>query len=175
MMGEGLTVEKLRDLVRARLQEERARAIDAQKRSQIVDYLVKNVECELPQAYVRDETRRIMSEIVEHNQQRGVSEELLRESGKQIVDTASRNAKDRLKASFILTRIGEKEKIEATADDLKQRVSELAAQYRMTFQKTRAELDRKGAIPQICEEIQIGKVLDFLTSNATVDHSSETS
>jgi hypothetical protein len=38
-----------------------------------------------------------------------------------------------------------------------------------------SELDRKGAIPQIYEEIQIGKVLDFLTSNATVDHSSETS
>jgi trigger factor len=173
-VGEGLTVEKLRDLVRARLQEERAKAINAQKRTQIVDYLVKNVECELPQTYVRDETRRIMSEIVEHNQQRGVSEELLRESGKEIVDTASRSAKDRLKASFILTRIGEKEKIEVTADDLKQRVAELATQYRMTFEKAMSELDRKGAIPQICEEIQIGKVLDFLTSNATVDHSSGT-
>jgi trigger factor len=174
-VGEGLTVEKLRDLVRTRLQEERANAVSAQKRSQIIDYLVKNVECELPQTYVRDETRRIMSEIVEHNQQRGVSEELLRESGKEIVDTASRSAKDRLKASFILTRIGEKEKIEVTASDLKQRVAELATQYRMTFEKAMSELDRKGAIPQIYEEIQIGKVLDFLTSNATVDHSSETS
>jgi trigger factor len=173
-VGEGLTVEKLRDLVRARLQEERAKEINAQKRTQIVDYLVKNVECELPQTYVRDETRRIMSEIVEHNQQRGVSEELLRESGKEIVDTAARSAKDRLKASFILTRIGEKEEIEVTANDLKKRVAELATQYRMTFEKAMSELDRKGAIPQICEEIQIGKVLDFLTSNATVDDSSGT-
>jgi trigger factor len=173
-VGEGLTIDKLRDLVGARLQEERTKAINAQKRTQIVDYLVKNVECELPQTYVRDETRRIMSEIVEHNQQRGVSEELLRESGKEIVDTASRSAKDRLKASFILTRIGEKEKIEVTASDLKQRVAELATQYRMTFEKAMSELDRKGAIPQICEEIQIGKVLDFLTSNANVEHSSET-
>jgi trigger factor len=174
-VGEGLTVAKLRDLVRARLQEERGKAVNAEKRAQIVDYLVKNVECELPQTYVRDETRRIMSEIVEHNQQRGISEELLRESGKEIVDTASRSAKDRLKASFILTRIGEREKIEVTANDLKQRVAELATQYRMTFEKAMSELDRKGAIPQIYEEIQIGKVLDFLTSNATVDHSSETS
>jgi trigger factor len=174
-VAEGPTVEKLRDLVRSRMQEERVREANAQKRTQIIDYLVKNVECELPQSYVRDETRRIMSEIVEHNQQRGVSEELLRESGKEIVDTASRSAKDRLKASFILTRIGEKEKIEVTANDVKRRVGELATQYRMTFDKAMAELDRKGAIPQIYEEIQIGKVLDFLTSNATVDHSSETS
>lgn len=174
-VAEGLTAEKLRDLVQSRLQEERVREANAQNRTRIIDYLVKHVECELPQSYVRDETRRIMSEIVEHNQQRGVSEELLRESGKEIVDTASRSAKDRLKASFILTKIGEKEKIEVTGDDLKQRVAELATQYRMTFEKAMSELDRKGAIPQICEEIQIGKVLDFLTSNATVDHSSESS
>jgi trigger factor len=174
-VAEGLTAEKLRELVRSRLQEERVREINSQIRTQIVDYLVKKVECELPQSYVRDETRRIMSEIVEHNQQRGVSEDLLRESGKEIVDTASRNAKDRLKASFILTRIGEQEKIEVTANDVKRRVAELAIQYRMNPEKAMTELDRRGAIPQIYEEIQVGKVLDFLTSNANVDHSPEAS
>ena len=51
-----------------------------------------------------------MSEIVEQNQMRGVSEDALRESGKEIMNVASRSAKDRLKASFILTRIGEAEK-----------------------------------------------------------------
>jgi trigger factor len=174
-VAEGLTAEKLREMVRSRLEEERLQETNAQARNQIVDYLVKHVECELPQSYVRDETRRIMSEIVEHNQQRGVSEEALRESGKAIVDSAARSAKDRLKASFILTRIGNQEKIEVTANDVKQRVAELAAQYRMPYEKTMAELDKKGAIPQIYEEIQIGKVLDFLTSNANVDHSSESS
>jgi trigger factor len=174
-VAEGLTAEKLRELVRSRLQEERVRGINSRIRTQIVDYLVKNVECELPQSYVRDETRRIMSEIVEHNQQRGVSEELLRESGKEIVDTASRSAKDRLKASFILTRIGVQEKIEVAANDVKQRVAELAVQYRMSPEKAMAELDRRGAIPQIYEEIQVGKVLDFLTSNANVEHSPEAS
>jgi trigger factor len=173
-VSEGLTVDKLRDLMRARLQEERAIAVDAQKRPQIIDYLVKNVECELPQTYVREQTRRIMSEIVEHNQQRGVSEESLRESGKEIIDTASRSAKDRLKASFILSRIGEEEKVEVSANELKQRVAELASQYRMTFEKAMSELERKGAIPQIYEEILMGKVLDFLVSNATVEHSSGT-
>jgi hypothetical protein len=34
-------------------------------------------------------------------------------------------------------------------------------------------LDKKGAIPQLVDEIQVGKVLDFLTSNANVETSSE--
>ena len=66
----------------------------------------------MPQSYVKDETRRIMSEIVQHNQMRGISENVLRENQKDIISAASRNARDRLKANFILTRIAEKEGIE---------------------------------------------------------------
>jgi FKBP-type peptidyl-prolyl cis-trans isomerase (trigger factor) len=114
-----------------------------------------------------------MSEIVEQNQMRGVTEDALRESGKEIMNVASRSAKDRLKASFILTRIGEAEKIEVNGPELKRRVESLAAQHGMSYEKAISELDKKGAIPQLLEEIQVGKVLDFLTSNANVETSSE--
>ena len=39
----------------------------------------------------------------------------------------------------------------------------------MSYEKAISELDKKGAIPQLVEEIQVGKVLDFLTSNANVE------
>jgi len=104
---------------------------------------------------------------------RGVSEEVLRENQKDIVNAASRSAKDRVKANFILTRIAGAEGIEVNNDELKERVQELATQYRMTPEKMRTELEEKGALPQVREEILIGKVLDFLTSNATIETSSE--
>jgi trigger factor len=159
--------------LRERLTEQKGEEIERAKRNQIVDYLTQRVECELPQSYVKDETRRIMSEIVEQNQMRGVSEDALRESGKEIMNVASRSAKDRLKASFILTRIGEVEKIDVSGPELKRRVESLAAQHGMAYEKAISELDKKGAIPQLVEEIQVGKVLDFLTSNAKVETSSE--
>ena len=168
-----VTLDQLKTQLRERLTEQKREEIERAKRNQIVDYLTQRVECELPQSYVKDETRRIMSEIVEQNQMRGVSEEALRESGKEIMNVASRSAKDRLKASFILTRIGEAEKIEVSGPELKSRVESLAAQHGMSYEKAIAELDKKGAIPQLVEEIQVGKVLDFLTSNANVETSSE--
>jgi FKBP-type peptidyl-prolyl cis-trans isomerase (trigger factor) len=122
---------------------------------------------------VKDETRRIMSEIVQRNQLRGISEEVLRENQKDIVSAASRNAKERLKANFILTKIAEKEKIEVNAPELKDRIQQLADQYRTTFEKMKAELDEKRALGQVREELLIGKVLDFLTSNANIEISSE--
>jgi trigger factor len=170
---QGFDLDRLRKLIQAQLQAEKSAAVENVKRNRIVDYLVNQVECELPQAYVKDETRRIMSEIVQQNQRRGVSEETLRENQKDIVNTASRNARDRLKANFILLRIAEKEGIKVSPQDLKARIEALAAQHRTTYDKTLAELDSRGVIPQVREEILVGKVLDFLTSNANIETSSE--
>jgi FKBP-type peptidyl-prolyl cis-trans isomerase (trigger factor) len=83
------------------------------------------------------------------------------------------NARERSKAKFILTQIAEKEGIEVNAQDLKTRGQLLAHQYGVSFEKKMSELEQKHAISQVQEEVLIGKVLDFLSSNANVETSSE--
>jgi trigger factor len=169
----GLTLDKLKETLKAELAVEREHRLETMKRNQIIDYLASHVECELPQSYVKDETRRILSEIVHHNQMRGISDDLLRENQKDIISAASRNARDRLKANFILTKIAEKEQIEVKPQELRERVQMLANQYRVKYEKMMSDLEEKKAIEQVREEVLIGKVLDFLTSNANVKITSE--
>ncbi|MBV9488888.1 MAG: trigger factor [Verrucomicrobia bacterium] len=169
----GFNLAQLRETLKAQLQAEKRNQIENEKRHQIIAYLVRNVECELPQSYVKDETRRIVSQIVEQNQRRGVTEEVLRESQKDIVSAASRSARDRLKTNFILVRIAEKEGIKVTPQDQRARVEAMAAQHRTTYEKLAADLDSRGVAPHLREEILIGKVLDFLTSNANIETSSD--
>jgi len=165
----GTTLETLREKIKEQLAHEKTHKIEASKHNQIIEFLVSRVDFELPQSYVKDETRRIMSEIVHQNQLRGVSEEVLRNNQKEIVSTASRNAKDRLKANFVLTRIAEKEGIEVAAPELRERIHVMAHQYRVSEQKMSADLEKNGLLGQVREEVLIGKVLDFLTSNARVE------
>jgi trigger factor len=165
----GFTLEKLKEGLKEQLGAEKESRLQTLKQNQIVNYLASHVECELPQSYVKDETRRIMSEIVQHNQMRGISEDVLRENQKDIISAASRNARDRLKANFILTRIAEKEGIEVKPQELRERVQILANQYRVKFEKMMSDLEEKRALGQVREEVLIGKVLDFLTSNANVE------
>jgi trigger factor len=172
-VAEGFTVEKLSESLKEQLASEKERRLNTLKQNQIVNYLASHVECELPQSYVRDETRRIMSEIVQHNQMRGISEDVLRENQKDIISAASRNARERLKANFILTRIAEKEGFDVKPQELRQRVEFLANQYRVKFEKMMSDLEDKGALGQVREEVLIGKVLDFLTSNANVEIAAE--
>jgi trigger factor len=165
----GFTLEKLKETLREQFAADKERRLQTLKQNQIVSYLASHVECELPQSYVKDETRRIMSEIVQHNQMRGISEDVLRENQKDIISAASRNARDRLKANFILTRIAEKEGIDVKPQELRERVQILANQYRVKFEKMMSDLEEKRALGQVREEVLIGKVLDFLTSNANVE------
>jgi trigger factor len=163
----------LKETLKAQLAVEKEHQMETMKQNQIIDYLASHVECELPQSYVKDETRRILSEIVHHNQMRGISDDLLRENQKDIISAASRNARDRLKANFILTKIAEKEQIEVKPQELRERVQMLANQYRVKYEKMMSDLEEKKAIGQVREEVLIGKVLDFLTSNANVKITSE--
>ena len=168
-IAEDLTLEKLKESMSLQLRAGKAHRIESLKQNQILEYLASRVECELPQSYLKDETRRIMSEIVQQNQMRGISEDVLRENQKNIISTASRSARERVKANFILGRIAEKEGIEVKPEELRDRVARLAEQNRMKYEKMRSDLEDKRALGQVEHEVLMAKVLDFLTSNANVE------
>ena len=54
-----------------------------------------------------------MNDIVKQNQDRGVSDDEIRENESSIVENAGTAARERLKGAFILTRIAEKAWIKA--------------------------------------------------------------
>jgi trigger factor len=168
-ISKDLTLEKLKESVKLQLGAGKARRSESMKQNQILEYLASRVECELPQSYLKDETRRIMTEIVQQNQMRGISEDVLRENQKNIISTASRNARERVKANFILGRIAEKEGIEVKPEELRDRVARLADQNRMKYEKMLSDLEDKRALGQVQHEVLMAKVLDFLTSNANVE------
>jgi trigger factor len=164
----GKTLADVREAAKEELNTQKAATIEADKRNQIMRQILGAVECELPQNLVRNETQRILSDIVRDNQARGVTDEVLKENQQQIVGAASQNARERLKGTFVLLRIAEQEGIKVTREELYGRIGTLAEKYSMTFEKMRKELEKRGAIDQVSEEILTAKVLDFLVANASV-------
>jgi trigger factor len=167
-IASGKTMQELRTLTKEELTRRHKGETEAGKRNQIMSRLLSWVECELPQNLVRQETQRLLSEIVRENQARGVADEVLKESEKQLVGTAAQNARERLKGVFILLRIAEQEGIKIEKAELLGRVAVLAERYNMPFEKMLKELERRDALDQIREEILTAKVLDFLVANAKV-------
>lgn len=162
-------LEKLRAGVHTDLQNELKRKQNDIIRNQLVESLMRRVDFELPDSLVADETKSAVYDIVREQHQRGVSRESIDEKKEAIYSYASGNARDRIKAAFLLGRIAEKENISASQDELTQRVLYLAQQYQVKPDKFIKQLEERNGFAQIQEQIITGKVLDFLQLHAKIE------
>jgi trigger factor len=165
---EGTTLEKLRAMAREEIGRQKHNDVEASKRAEIMRELLSKVECELPTGMVRAHTQSIVNEIVRENAARGVTEDVLKENEKDIVGNATASARERLKGTFVLLRIAEAEGIRVQREEMLGRVAALAQRNQMTFEKMMKELEKRGALDQIHEEMLTAKVLEFLVANASV-------
>jgi len=163
------TVEKLQAEVRKGLEAERDNAVNGEMRKQIVDHLLGKVEFELPTALVEQQTRSIVYDLVQENSRRGVPKESLEGKKDEIMGFASNSARERLRTSFILHAIAEAEKLTVTESEMEERIASLAARYRVTPEKLKAQLDERGDMGEVEDQILVGKTLDFLIANAKVE------
>jgi trigger factor len=107
-------------------------------------------------------------DIVRANQQRGVSKEAIDEKKDEIYTVANTNAKERVKVALMLNRIAEKEGIKVTQEELSRRIVYLAAQNSMKPDKLAKQLQERGGLNELHQQILSAKVLDFLELQAKV-------
>ncbi len=164
----GKTLEELKALLRQRMEDNARQTFESRKRQEVIDHLLSQVESEVPGHLVRSEMQRILREIVEENQARGIESAELRAQEHEIVGLAEKNARDRVLGSFLLLKIAEKENIQATQEDLSARILQMSQRYNITVPKLVKDLSRKNAFSAMREEILLDKALDFIVANATV-------
>jgi FKBP-type peptidyl-prolyl cis-trans isomerase (trigger factor) len=98
---------------------------------------------------------------------------LLKGKEKELIEGAGSLAAHRLKTNFILHRIAEAEKIQITREEVDERIREQAAQHNVPADKMRKELEEHDRLDGLAEEVLLGKTLDFLKSNVSLQTSSE--
>lgn len=167
------SVEKLKDEIRKSLVAERDAEANNEMRRQIVDQLLAKVEFDLPESLVANETRSIIYDVVRENSVRGVSKEILEQKKDEIFGMATQSAKDRLRTTFILDTIAEKEQFKVTEQEMEARLASMAQRYRVTPERLKAQLDERGGLGEVEEQILVGKTLDFLVANAKVETTKE--
>jgi trigger factor len=163
----------LRGLLAHDLEHEKEHEVERAKEAQIVQYLHERVQFDLPPPLLRNETRRALGELVQRNRERGVPDEMLKGKEKELVEGAGSLAANRLKTNFILSRIAEQEKIEVSREDLNERIREEALRYNISVDKMRRELEEHDRLDSLAEQILLGKTLDFLKANVSIERAAE--
>lgn len=160
---------RLREGVRADLQNELNSKKTRSLRNQVVSALLNRVNFDLPESVVTAETRNVVYDIVRENQQRGVAKETIEAQKDEIYSVANRSAKERVKASFVFQKIAQKEGIRVLPEEINARIHLLAQNYQMPAQKFLKELEKRNGIPEIYEQLLNEKVIGFLQENARIE------
>src|SRR6266513_4761479 len=169
----GKTLVDLRHLIEHDLGHEKEHGVERAKETQIVKYLHERTQLDLPPALLQNETRRALAELVQRNRERGVTDDMLKEKEKELIDASAGMAGHRLKTNFILHRIAERENVQVTKEDLDLRIKQEAARYDISPDKMRKELQQRNALDDLAEQLLLGKTLDFLKANVSIELTKE--
>ncbi len=172
-LAPGKTLVDLRQLLEHDIEHAKEHDVERAKESQIMKYLHERIQFELPPALLQNETRRALAELVQRNRERGVTDEMLKEKERELIDGAAGVAAHRLKTNFILHRIVERENIEVAKEDVDLRIRQEAARYDISPEKMRKELQQKDVLDDVAEQILLGKTLDFLKANVSIEPAQE--
>jgi trigger factor len=167
------TLADLRHTIEHNLEHEKEHEIERAKEQQIVKFLHERISFDLPPPLLKNETRRALNELVHRNRERGVPDELLKGKEKELIEGAGALAANRLKTNFILHRIAEAEKVEVKREEIDEAIRTQAAHYNVSVEKMRKELEENDRINGLAEEILLGKTLDFLKANVSVEPTPE--
>lgn len=164
----GKTLEDISKTIHQQLENEWQEQLHNQKVNQVVAYLDEQTDFELPPQVVAGETQSRADEIAADAQQRGMPEEQILALQDEIIDTASKQAKLNVKTAFILDKIAEKEKLEATNEEVSRAILSMADRQGKAPKKLLKELQKNQAFGRIQHNILTQKALGHLVENVEI-------
>lgn len=156
----------LRGKIRERLVDEETHREQERQREQIARFLLEKTKLDLPRSIVEEETKLTIQGIVQDITRRGATREQIARQQESIVSTATETSTERVKLSYILSRIADAEGIEAAPSEVDARIASMAATTRMTADALRAEMEKRNHLEGLASEIRAGKAMAFLLEHA---------
>ena len=173
-LAPGKTLAEVTDLIRENMQHERKRRIDDMKVNQIVTHFNSQVDFELPDELLTQETQSQADAMVRRGVQAGMSEEEIEAQQNEIFASAGQQAIANLRTNFILQEIARLENITVSDAELISHLAQIAESRKVPPKKFIRDMQRAGRLASIRNSIAIGKAIDFLVEHANVQESTET-
>ena len=167
-LAPGKSMEDIKSIIRDNMQYERQRKINDMKVNQIVAHFNAQVDFELPDELITQETQNQADSMVERGIQAGMTEDEVQSQQAEIFATAQYQAISQLRTNFILQEIAHAENIIVDDKELVSHLVQLATSRKLVPKKFIKDMQRAGRITSIRNSIMIGKAIDFLVEQANV-------
>jgi len=166
-MGGFKSEAELRDAIRANLQRQLEYEQQQQVRQQITALLVKSADWELPPGLLKRQSAREVERTMMELRRAGFSEAEVRARENMLRQNSASSTARSLKEHFILERIAEEEEIQAGEGDFEKEIMLIAMQSGESPRRVRAQIEKRGLMDVLQNQIVERKVLELVQQNAT--------
>jgi trigger factor len=165
-LGDFKTLEELREAIRKSIQQEREHRAQEEAKSQLIDKLVDSHDFPVPDAYIDRQIQINVENQLRSLAAQGVDPKQIKLDWAKVRESQKDRAVKDVKASLILDKIGEREAVGATQEEVDREVNRIARQQREAVAVTRAKLQKEGGLARIAGHIRTDKTLGFLFEQA---------
>jgi trigger factor len=168
------TLDELKDSLREQLVRNKERAADAETRDLVLQKLVDQVDVDLPDTLIDEETEHRVLHARERAERAGMTlDELLDSQGfdeLRFRSDARAHATRAVKADLVLEAVARNEDLEVTAEELGAEIAQLAQMLGRDVKEVARSLERSGQVVSLAGDIIRSKALDLLVEHAEVDN-----
>ena len=158
---------ELRERISENIENQKKQQNANAERQQITEQLLSSVEFAVPESGIESETQAVLRDFMQRNMQQGASEADFEAHKEQLHEGATKAAHDRLKSRLILSKIAEKEKVQADNDDFGRMIMMEAEKSGQKPEKIVKEIQKdQSRINSMRSEILLGKTMDLLIEKA---------
>jgi trigger factor len=159
--------ESLRKAVSSSLGRQLAYQQQQRARQQIMKALTVAADWDLPPDLLRRQSRRELERAVLELRRSGYSDAEIRAHENELRQNSQQVTTRALKEHFVLERIAEEEKVEDTPADYELEIVLIASQSGQSARRVRAQLEKRGLMDTLRNQIIERKTLDLILKQAT--------
>jgi trigger factor len=162
-LGEFTGIDDVKKRIRENMEAEKKRTAEHEAKDKLVRELVKRNDFDVPEAMVDRQIDVRLERGLRALAAQGMRPEDMKKMDLNRLRAGQREqAVEEVKASLLLEKIADLEKLEVSEEEINHEIEALAAQTKQTSEAVRARLTRDGALDRIRNRIRSEKTLNWL-------------
>ncbi len=162
------TLAELREAINKNLQANAEIETRQDLERQLIEQLLARASLDVPQSMVNSQMQELLNQFKFNRILQGEKKEEVEAKESELQEEARLEAVRRVRLSFILDEIGQREKIQVNDEDFKKRIEAIAQRSGKGIDEVREYLKKQNLIPGLSAEIRDRKTLEFLLSEAVI-------
>lgn len=166
--GDFDSVEGLRKAVSNVLVQQLGYEQQQRARKQILEQLTSATQFDLPQDLLKRQAQRELERSVLELRSYGFTDDMIMQHAARLRQNTISSTSKSLREHFVLEKIAEEEKLDASADDYENEIQRIAYQRGASTRQVRADLENRNQMDALRNQIIERKVIEVILANAQV-------